>query len=70
MKSLDRITIDPAVMGGNGVHSVECAVTVGTVVGLLADGRSTRKGGQGHLGLERRTVLIPRLLHVLLLHVG
>ena len=38
--------------------------------GQLGDGLFPRKGGQGHLGLERRTVLIPRLLHVLLLHVG
>ena len=38
--------------------------------GQLGDGLFPRKGGQGRLGLERRTVLIPRLLHVLLLHVG
>ncbi len=28
--------------------------------GQLGDGLFPRKGGQGHLGLERRTVLIPR----------
>lgn len=39
MKSLDRITIDPAVMGGKAcVRGMR--VTVGTVVGLLAAGRS------------------------------
>ena len=39
MKSLDRITIDPAVMGGKAcIRGMR--VTVGTVVGLLADGRS------------------------------
>ena len=39
MKSFDRITIDPAVMGGKAcVRGMR--VTVGTVVGLLAAGRS------------------------------
>jgi uncharacterized protein (DUF433 family) len=39
MKSFDRITIDPAVMGGKAcVRGMR--VTVGTIVGLLAAGRS------------------------------
>ena len=39
MKSFDRITIDPAVMGGKAcIRGMR--VTVGTVVGLLAAGRS------------------------------
>ena len=39
MKQLDRITLDPAVMGGKPcVRGLR--VTVGTVVGLLAVGRS------------------------------
>ena len=39
MKTLDRITIDPAVMGGKAcIRGMR--VTVGTVVGLLAAGRS------------------------------
>ena len=39
MKTLDRITIDPAVMGGKAcIRGMR--VTVGTVVGLLAEGRS------------------------------
>lgn len=39
MKSFDRITIDPAVMGGKAcIRGLR--VTVGTVVGLLAAGRS------------------------------
>ena len=39
MKSLDRITFDPAVMGGKAcIRGMR--VTVGTVVGLLAAGRS------------------------------
>ena len=40
MKTLDRITIDPAVMGGKAcIRGMR--VTVGTVVGLLAAGRSS-----------------------------
>lgn len=39
MKAFDRITIDPAVMGGKAcIRGMR--VTVGTVVGLLAAGRS------------------------------
>ena len=39
MKSFERITIDPAVMGGKAcIRGLR--VTVGTVVGLLAAGRS------------------------------
>ncbi len=40
MKSLTRITLDPAVMGGKPcIRGLR--VTVGTVVGLLAAGHST-----------------------------
>ena len=39
MRSFDRITIDPDVMGGKAcVRGLR--VTVGTVLGLLASGRS------------------------------
>ena len=39
MKSFDRITIDPTVIGGKAcIRGMR--VTVGTVVGLLAAGRS------------------------------
>ena len=39
MESLERITLDPAVMGGKAcIRGMR--VTVGTVVGLLAAGRS------------------------------
>ncbi len=39
MKTLDRITINPAIMGGKAcIRGMR--VTVGTVVGLLAAGRS------------------------------
>ena len=40
MKSLTRITLDPAVMGGKPCIR-DLRVTVGTVVGLLAAGHST-----------------------------
>ena len=40
MKPLERITLDPAVMGGKPcIRGLR--VTVGTIVGLLAAGRST-----------------------------
>lgn len=40
MEPLERITLDPAVMGGKPcIRGLR--VTVGTVVGLLAAGRST-----------------------------
>ena len=39
MRAFDRITIDPAVMGGKAcIRGLR--VSVGTVVGLLAAGRS------------------------------
>ena len=39
MKQFDRITLDPAVMGGKAcIRGLR--VTVGTVIGLLAAGRS------------------------------
>lgn len=39
MQSIDRVTFDPAVMGGKAcIRGLR--VTVGTVVGLLAAGRS------------------------------
>ena len=42
MKELDRITLDPAVMGGKPcIRGLR--VTVGTIVGLLASGRSHDK---------------------------
>jgi len=39
MKQLDRITMDPAVMGGKpGIRGMR--VTVGTLVGLMASGKA------------------------------
>ena len=55
MKSLDRITIDPAVMGGKAcIRGMR--VTVGTVVGLLADGRSPAEILQVYPYLEREDI--------------
>lgn len=55
MKSFERITIDPAVMGGRacirGLH-----VTVGTVIGLLAAGRSRDEILNAYPYLEREDV--------------
>ena len=55
MKSFDRITFDPAVMGGK-----ECVrgmrVTVGTVVGLLAAGRSRAEILRAYPYLEREDI--------------
>ena len=52
MKSLDRITIDPAVMGGKAcVRGMR--VTVGMVVGLLAAGRSPAEILQAYPYLEQ-----------------
>ena len=55
MRSLDRITIDPAVMGGKAcIRGMR--VTVGTVVGLLAAGRSTAEILSAYPYLEREDV--------------
>ena len=55
MKSFDRITIDPAVMGGKAcVRGMR--VTVGTVVGLLASGRSPAEILRAYPYLEREDI--------------
>ncbi len=55
MTSLDRITIDPAVMGGKAcIRGMR--VTVGTVVGLLAAGRSRAEILQAYPYLEREDI--------------
>ncbi len=55
MKSLDRITIDPAVMGGKAcIRGMR--VTVGTVVGLLAAGRSPDEIVEAYPYLEREDI--------------
>ena len=55
MKSLDRITFDPSVMGGKAcIRGMR--VTAGTVVGLLAAGRSGEEILQAYPYLEREDI--------------
>jgi len=55
MKQLTRITLDPAVMGGKPcIRGLR--VTVGTVVGLLAAGRSTAEILQAYPYLEEEDI--------------
>ena len=55
MRSFDRITIDPAVMGGKACLR-GMRVTVGTVVGLLAAGRSPEEILRAYPYLEREDI--------------
>ena len=55
MSSFSRITFDPAVMGGKAcIRSLR--VTVGTVVGLLAAGRTPEEILQAYPYLERNDI--------------
>lgn len=55
MKSFERITVDPAVMGGKAcVRGMR--VTVGTVVGLLAAGHSPAEILRAYPYLEREDI--------------
>ena len=55
MRTLDRITVDPAVMGGKAcVRGLR--VTVGTVVGLLAAGRAPAEILRAYPYLERQDI--------------
>ncbi len=55
MKPLDRITINPDVMGGKAcIRGMR--VTVGTVVGLLASGRSHDEILKAYPYLEREDI--------------
>ena len=55
MKTLDRITVDPEVMGGKAcIRGLR--VTVGTVVGLLAAGRSRAEILNAYPYLERQDI--------------
>ncbi len=56
MASIDRITRDPAVMGGKPCVRGR-RVTVGTVVGLLAAGHSIEEVLTEYAYLEREDVL-------------
>lgn len=55
MRSFDRITNDPAVMGGKACLR-GMRVTVGTVVGLLAAGRSPEEILRAYPYLEREDI--------------
>ena len=55
MRTFDRITVDPAVMGGKAcVRGMR--VTVGTVVGLLAAGRTRAEILRAYPYLEREDI--------------
>ena len=55
MKSFERITIDPEVMGGKAcIRGLR--VTVGTVIGLLAAGRSRDEILKAYPYLEREDI--------------
>lgn len=55
MKGLDRITLDPEVMGGNPcVRGLR--LTVGTILGLLAAGRSEEEILKAYPYLEREDI--------------
>ena len=55
MRSFDRVTFDPAVMGGKAcIRGMR--VTVGTVVGLLAAGRSRAEILDAYPYLEREDI--------------
>lgn len=55
MKAFPRITFDPAVMGGKPcIRGLR--VTVGTIVGLLAAGRSTEEIMEAYPYLEREDI--------------
>ena len=55
VKSLDRITLDPAVMGGKAcIRGMR--VTAGMVVGLLAEGCSPAEILQAYPYLEREDI--------------
>ena len=55
IRQLDRITLDPAVMGGKPCIR-RMRVTVGTLVGLLAAGHSVDEVLQAYPYLEREDV--------------
>jgi len=56
MKQLDRITMDPAVMGGKPcIRGMR--VTVGTIVGLMASGKAIEEVLVAYPYLERDDIL-------------
>ena len=56
MKQLDRITMDPAVMGGKPcIRGMR--VTVGTIVGLMAAGKAIEEVLAAYPYIEREDIL-------------
>lgn len=56
MKELDRITMDPAVMGGKPcIRGMR--VTVGTIVGLMAAGKAIEEVLAAYPYVEREDIL-------------
>ncbi len=56
MKELDRITMDPAVMGGKPcIRGMR--VTVGTIVGLMAAGKAIEEVLAAYPYIEREDIL-------------
>lgn len=56
MKELDRITLDPAVMGGKPcIRGMR--VTVGTIVGLMAAGKAIEEVLAAYPYIEREDIL-------------
>ncbi len=56
MKELDRITMDPAVMGGKPcIRGMR--VTVGTIVGLMAAGKTIEEVLAAYPYIEREDIL-------------
>ena len=55
MEQLDRITLDPAVMGGKPCLR-GLRVTVGTIVGLIASGRTAEEILAAYPYLEREDI--------------
>jgi uncharacterized protein (DUF433 family) len=56
MKGLDRITLDPMIMGGKATVR-QTRVTVGTVLGLLASGCSVDEILQNYPYLESSDIM-------------
>ncbi len=56
MKELNRITVDPAVMGGKPcIRGMR--VTVGTIVGLMAAGKAIEEVSAAYPYIEREDIL-------------
>ncbi|HRC44954.1 MAG TPA: DUF433 domain-containing protein, partial [Nitrospira sp.] len=57
MKELNRITMDPAVMGGGKPCIRGMRVTVGTIVGVMATGKAIEEVLAAYPYIEREDIL-------------